>query len=334
VRRTLRSETRSPQAAPHEDRYQDDHDRDQDRDHDRDHDLKHDRNRDDEDDAPSRRAPEPWPARVVAALAVAALTAWLSAHLLAPAPVPPALAALVAAAATLVAPRVGWLVVLAGTFGIALEQGHGGFALVLALALFVPAFLMPLSPTTWSLSAAAPALGLVGLAGVWPALAGRSGSAWRRAALGATGWVWLLLAAPIAGRVLYLPLITSTVPASAWAGSPSDAIANVAGPTIRSGALAPAVIWALGAAVLPWLVRGRSPAVDLVRVVIWSATLVSATSVTIAAAHGAPGIAAAPTATVGAIIGGVLALAESWLKGVRLTWRPQRRPAGSQGQFP
>ena len=37
-----------------------------------------------------------------------------------------------------------------------------------------------------------------------------------------------------------------------------------------------AVLWAAGAAILPWLVRGRRAALDVLAVTVWSAALVSA----------------------------------------------------------
>ena len=54
--------------------------------------------------------------------------------------------------------------------------------------------------TTWSLPALAPLLGLAGLAGAFPALAGRARGPLTRAALGALGAWWALLAAPLLGR--------------------------------------------------------------------------------------------------------------------------------------
>ena len=51
----------------------------------------------------------------------------------------------------------------------------------------------------WSLPAAAPLLGLVSLAGAYPAVAGRAARWWQRAGLGAAGLWWLLLAEPLLG---------------------------------------------------------------------------------------------------------------------------------------
>src|ERR1700751_5920649 len=43
-----------------------------------------------------------------------------------------------------------------------------------------------------------------------------------------------------------------------WTGSLSDAMHAILAPAVRSGVVAPALVWAVGAAVLPWLGR-RGP---------------------------------------------------------------------------
>ena len=53
---------------------------------------------------------------------------------------------------------------------------------------------------TWSVPALAPLLGLATIAGAYPALAGRAHGWFTRAALGALGAWWALLAAPLLGR--------------------------------------------------------------------------------------------------------------------------------------
>jgi hypothetical protein len=202
------------------------------------------------------------------------------------------------------------------------------------VALALPVLLLIPRPTAWPLAAAAPALGLIGLAGAWPALAARAGSVWRRAALGAVGWVWLLVAAPIADRVLYLPQPPGTPPPAQWSGSVSGAIHHVLTPALSSGALAPVVVWALAAAVLPWLALGRSLALDFVRVVIWAAVLVSATSASISAVHSSDAVHAAPSAVIGAIVAGIVVLVPAWFGTVAQGLRLARHSGGSGGQFP
>ena len=111
---------------------------------------------------------------------------------------------------------------------------------------------------TWSLPAVAPALGLAGLAGAYPALAGRVAGPFARAALGAAGLWWLLLAEPLSGRVLAF-------------GTSPDTAGDVLRELTGSGALLLAPLWAAAALVLPWLVAGRSLAADLVLGSAWAA---------------------------------------------------------------
>jgi hypothetical protein len=223
---------------------------------------------------------------------------------------------------------------LVATGAATIAQGHPGFALLAATALLVPMFLAPLRATVWPLAAGAPALGLVGLAGAWPAVAGLAPSAWRRAAIGAGGWIWLLLIAPVAGRVLYLTPPRGLPPASQWAGSASGTAAHVLSPLLRSGALAPAVIWALAAVVLPWLVRRHSFALDLVRCVVWAAMLVSGTSAAVVAAGGLPRAPGLHGAILGAGLAVVVALGAPWLATARVAWRPGRPLNGAGPHFP
>jgi hypothetical protein len=231
-------------------------------------------------------------------------------------------------------PRLGWLALLVATGAATAAQGHAGFALLAAVGLLVPVALAPLRATVWPLAAGAPALGLAGLAGAWPALAGLAPSAWRRAAIGAGAWVWLALVTPVAGRVLYLSPPSGIAPASHWAGSASATATQVLSPLLRSGVLAPAAVWAVAAAVLPWLVRGRSLPLDFVRAVVWAATLVAATPAAIAVVHGSAGVPTVHGAVVGGGLGVIVALAPRWLGAGRLPWRSTRPPTGAGPHFP
>jgi hypothetical protein len=85
-----------------------------------------------------------------------------------------------------------------------------------------------------------------------------------RAALGAAGMWWLLLAEPVLNRNL---LIGTT------ATSAGDAFESLA----TSGALLLIPVWSIAALVAPWLVRGRSLAVDVVGATTWAAGLAAAT---------------------------------------------------------
>ena len=132
-----------------------------------------------------------------------------------------------------------------------------------------------------------------------------------------TGWLWLVLAAPLAGADLYMRRPAGVPAPEVWTASLTVTLRDVVTPIVHSGALAGAPVWALAAAVLPWLIRGRSLAVDLVLVTVWAATLVSATETAIGAVAGARGAPAPPTAVLGAVASGLVALSPSLLRALR-----------------
>ena len=77
---------------------------------------------DGEPSAEPRTPPDPWPTRAMAAFAAAALTVWLAVNVLGSAPIPPALAGLATGAMILVAPRLGWVALTAGTVALAVTR--------------------------------------------------------------------------------------------------------------------------------------------------------------------------------------------------------------------
>ena len=80
---------------------------------------------------------------------------------------------------------------------------------------------------------------------------------------------------------------------------------------MTSGAPLLAVLWALAALVLPWLVRGRSLSADIVAATAWAAGLAAATASIGEAVSGS-----APTGLVaGALAAGVLAVGWRWVYG-------------------
>jgi len=267
-----------------------------------------------------------WPPRALAAAAAAAVTVWLTTGALAPSPVPPAAAGLLAGAAVLLLPRLGWGALTLALAALAASRHLPGAAAVITIAFLLPVVISPAAATTWPLSVGAPALGLIGLAGAWPAVAARATTPWRRAALGASGWVWLLLASAIVGKALYLPLAPGVAPPHAWMTSLSETVDHLLRPDISAGVLVPALVWAAAAVTLPWLVRGSSIVLDVVRVVIWAAIVVSATGAAIVAVHGSDSAGAAPSALIGAAAAAAVALAPSLLG----MWRV-RFSSGSPG---
>jgi hypothetical protein len=67
--------------------------------------------------------------------------------------------------------------------------------------------------------------------------------------------------------------------------------------------------------VLPWIVRGASAAIDIVAATAWSAALLSAVPVVRAVAAGHAVQASPRGAVLGAVLGGVIAVAARALRG-------------------
>jgi eukaryotic-like serine/threonine-protein kinase len=203
------------------------------------------------------------PARLIGAVAAGALVLAAFAAADPEPPLPAALMGLVAAALVLAAPRAGWLAAAAGTGAWLAASGRPGTAVVVAAAVVLPPLLLPRDGGLWSVPALAPLLGIAGLAGAYPALAGRAGTLTRRAALGLAGGWWLLLADP-----------PGDVPAaSAWRDSAGTALGDVLAPLLTSGALVVPALFAVAAACLPWLVRDRALPLALAGAAVWAAAL-------------------------------------------------------------
>jgi hypothetical protein len=227
----------------------------------------------------------------VALIAAADPPAWAGASSGAADPLAaPLTGALVAALLVVVLPRVGWLLAAAAAVA-ALAGPWPDAAALVALAAAVPPLLLRRRGLVWSLPAAAPLLGLAGVSGAYPAVAGAVRGPWARAALGAAGLWWLLLAEPLIGRDLAL----GTPPGDA--GTVLEALAG-------SGALLLAPLWAVAAVALPWLVPGRTLAVDIVGAAVWASGLAAATA-TIA---DRAGLAEPRGLAAGAVVAGVLAV--------------------------
>jgi hypothetical protein len=266
---------------------------------------------------PSLLPPVPRGApRVAHALATGAIVAG-SLAFLGPSAQVPWPAALAAIALVALLPRLGWLVVLAGTIvalvagpaAIASDTGvaaAGSAALLLLAAAPVP-FLLARSPRSWSVPVLAPLLGAVGAAAAYPALAGRGTRVLERAALGALGAWWLLLAEPLANRTMLLgPAVHAAGGANAQEAV--SIAADAVGATVTAGLPVLLAVWAVGAAVLPWVVRGRSLAFDAVTATAWSAGLAGATAA-LMPWLGHEVAATEPRGLVaGAVAGGVLAV--------------------------
>ena len=255
-----------------------------------------------------------------AALGAAVLAFGALALLGPPPPLSPSVAAAVAAALAFAFPRAGWLA-LAAALVAWLAATAPGLALLVAVALVpVPIAIRRAAPGWWSAPAGALLLGAAGVAGAWVALAGQARRAHQRAALGALGAWWLLLAEPAASRVLALGVAPGTAPRPAWEGSAARAAGDALAPLVSGGGLVLAAVWALGAVALPWLVRGRSGPIDIVAATAWSAG-VAATAQAAWSAQAQIGAVSAPSGpdglVGGAVLAGVLAVAARAAAGPR-----------------
>jgi hypothetical protein len=212
-------------------------------------------------------------------------------------------------------PRAIWLGCALATIAWQVWVGHPGTALLL-LAAVAPLVLLPRKAgLAWLSAALAPVLGLTGLAGAFPALAGQRARIADRAALAALGSWWLILAEPLLGKRLWLGVPAGTPARAVWEGSLDSAAAHVVGPSLSLDVLYGAAVWALAAALLPLVVRGRSAALDLVSALAWSVALLLAfsprymglsTHVVSITPHGV---------AFGALLGGALAVVARALRG-------------------
>jgi hypothetical protein len=218
-------------------------------------------------------------------------------------PLPPPAAGAAAALVVAVLPRAGWLALAAALAAWLAGVHRGGVAALVFAAALPTAALLRRGGALWSTPALAPLLGVAGLAGAWPALAGQVARPWHRLALGALGGWWLVLAEVLAGdRLAQGP----PPDAGEWQRAAGRTVEDVVVPIVTQGALLVAALWAVAALVLPFLVRGRVFAVDLVGATVWAAALGSATQAVapdmrglVAGAVAAGGLAVAARASRG-----------------------------------
>jgi hypothetical protein len=223
-------------------------------------------------------------------------------------------------------PRAAWS---GGTLAVCAWQigaARPGVALV-ALCAVLPLVLLVRRPgPRWLAAGLAPVLGLLGLAGAFPALAGQL-ARWRsRALLGALGYWWLALAEPLldgpGGRLwLGLPAGSagSAARLAAWEGSPTAAAAHALAPLLAPGLLLGGALWAAAAVVLPWAVRGRGALPDALAATLWATALAAASPLLATGFAPSPighATQAAPRGVIlGSALGAVLAVAARALRG-------------------
>jgi eukaryotic-like serine/threonine-protein kinase len=172
---------------------------------------------------------------------------------------------------------VGWLLAALAALGWLGATGRPGSALILCVALAPVPILLASRPWLWSLPASAPLLGLLGIAGCSPVLAGRfGGRAYSRAALAALSYWWLAIAETLSGRRLLLGVAPGVAPRARWQGSLTGAFHHALTPLFSDGRLLTAGLWALAAVVLPWLVRGSSRELRALGALAWAGSLMLA----------------------------------------------------------
>ena len=246
-------------------------------------------------------------------------------------PDPPVSAEAVAAAAAVVTallPRIGWLVAAAGVCGwlASPEAGREGTALVLAAALAPVPLLLPRAGHLWSAPAIAPLLGAAALA---PAFVGIAAFAWRvpggdeprprlrgmsrAAGLAAAGFLWIVMAEVLTGHDLLYGAPDGSQPRADWHGSLSGAASHALSPLIGGPALAPIVAFALFAAILPLLVRGRFASLDLLAAGAWAAGLAAALTALGELLAAATALDHARGAVAGALLGALAYVAVAYV---------------------
>jgi hypothetical protein len=103
----------------------------------------------------------------------------------------------------------------------------------------------------------------------------------------------------------------------------------VLGTLISSGALAPAPVWALGAAILPLLVRRKSLALDAATVVGWTLAVVLFTELAISITH-----FSSPAATLVTVVPGAVAACAVTIAPSALAKRRTMRGGYTQARLP
>ena len=217
-------------------------------------------------------------------------------------------------------PRAVWAGCVLALAAWQVASARPGVALLLLAATAPLLLLGPRPGLGWLTAALAPALGLIGLAGAYPAVAGQATRWARRAAYGALGYWWLALAEPLLARGghgsrLWLGAPAALPPRAVWESSLDGAAAHVIAPTLTVGLLCGAALWAAAAAVLPFLVRGSSAIRDTIAALVWSTALLAATPYLDAGLSTGAVLPQPRGAVLGAIVGAAVAIAGRALRG-------------------
>jgi eukaryotic-like serine/threonine-protein kinase len=238
----------------------------------------------------------------------------------------PLAAAGLAAVATAVLPRIGWLLSVIGLCAwlVSPDADRQGTALILAAAAAPVPFLLPRAGVLWSVPVVAPLLGTIALAPAFVGVAALAPTPARRAGLAAAGLWWLMLGEAITGKTLLFGSPDGTLPRDLWENSISAAVSDALEPLVTTPALAPVLAWAAVAVALALVIRGRWLAIDILGGALCAAALI--------AAHVALGDALAADVALdharGAVAGSVAAalvvLLTTHMAGAREPWRAPR----------
>jgi eukaryotic-like serine/threonine-protein kinase len=275
---------------------------------------------------PKARRPPRVPERVGAGLAAGGL---VLACLLTLGPDPtfsPFAAAGLAALATALLPRIGWILAVVGLCAwlVSPEADRQGTALVIAAAAAPVPLLLPRAGHLWSVPVLAPLLGTIALAPAFIGVAALATTHARRAGLAAAGLWWLLVGELLTGRVLLFGPPDGVLPRRNWEASISAAGSDALQPLLTSPALAPVLVWSAGAIALALVVRGRWLAMDLVGAGVCATALIAAHSTLGDALAAELPLDHARGGVAGCIAAALVVIVTYHATGTREPWRPPR----------
>ncbi len=262
--------------------------------------------------------------RVAAGAAAGTIVAAALASLGSDAPSSPLTLAAVAAVATALLPRVGWAASGLALCGwLATAAGRPGTALLLAAALLSVPLFLPRAGLLWSVPVIAPLLGTIALGPAFVGLAALAPTPWRRAGLAAAGGAWLMAAEALTGHT-YLFGTPDGVPGRAgFEGSTTATATDVVAQIVTSPMILTLAVWAVLAAVLPYMLRGRWLAADLVAAAAWSVALMASMAAIGNLLAGTAALEQARGAIAGALLGALVAVAVSQTSPPVEGWRAQ-----------
>lgn len=226
-------------------------------------------------------------------------------------PFSPVAAAGAVAVGVALLPRIGWLVsaLLLLAWLVSPQADREGTALLLAFVLVPVPLLLPRAGLLWSVPILAPLLGAASLAPAFVAVAALAPTTLRRAGLAAAGFLWLAGGEALTGDPLLFGSPDGTGSLALWQSSITHSASDAVWPLLSSPALAPALVWAGFAALLPVLVRGRSTGLDFAAGILWAIGLIGAHAALGNLLASSGGLTDGRGAVVGTLLGAAAAVA-------------------------